>query len=111
MAIIDRKMVELIGKFYKAQESMKFLYGDKYPKEVADTKVVVDKYKAAFKCDTLQAVKKCIEKVVERLPYDNGVQVAMLLATAVEMTEGILCQEKQNHAIGARGPIYGMATD
>ena len=67
---------------------MSFLHGDKYMDKVSETRPVIESVATAFKCDVITAAKICIEKIVEKFPYDNGLMVAMLLATAVEMCEG-----------------------
>ena len=67
---------------------MKFLYGDRYPKKVKETSEVIQRVADVKNCGVIPAVKICITKMVEKHPYDNGLIVAMLLATAVEMTEG-----------------------
>jgi hypothetical protein len=90
IGMATEKQVELAHNFYQAKKTMKFLHGDKYPEKVADIKTVIDKIKTALKCDTLQAVTKYLEALTEKYPYDSGIMAAMMFATVVEMTEGIL---------------------
>jgi hypothetical protein len=85
--IASRQQVEIASKFYQAQKAMKFLYGGKYDDKISETKVVIQQVAAANKCDVIPAVQLCVEHIVEQFPYDNGLMVAMLLATAVEMIE------------------------
>ena len=86
--MLTEKRIEVASKFYKARKAMKFLRGDKYPESVKNTAEVIQKVADAHNCDIIPATQICIEKVVEKFPYDNGIHVAMLLATAVEMIEG-----------------------
>jgi hypothetical protein len=88
--VLTKQHIEVAHKFYHAQEAMKFLHGEKYEEKVAETSDVIKRVAEANKCDVLPATQICIEKIVDKFPYDNGFLVAILMATAVEMCEGSL---------------------
>lgn len=86
--MFNKNQVELAHKFYSAQKTMKFLHGDKYDDKIAEARKVIEGVASDIKCDVITATKVCIEKIIEIFPYDNGIMVAMLLATCVEICEG-----------------------
>lgn len=89
-----RQCIEIASQFYRSQEAMKFLFAEKYEQKVSEYADIIRKFMEAHKCDVIPAVQICIEKIIEKFPHDNGVYVAMLLAAAVEMTEGSLANDE-----------------
>lgn len=82
------KAFELTKRFYDAQEAMKAIMGPRYPVMVIDTRLVIEAMMEAKNEGILAATRRCIEAITNRVEAGNGLIIAMLLATAVEMIEG-----------------------
>lgn len=83
-----RQVVDLTKKFYDAQDMMKRLLGERYSDKVSETRQVIEALMDSRALTVVEATKYAIEVIAKRVDSYNGMMVAMLLATAVEMIEG-----------------------
>ena len=78
--MITEKHVKICAGLYSARDSMRGLYGDRYPKVLEPYERILVAAKGKRKCDELHA---CLE-IVEGL---EGIQALLFIAAAVEMIE------------------------
>lgn len=71
---ISKQHIEIAHNFYQAQDAMKFLHGDKYDSKVAETSEVIKQVAEAHECDTFSATEICVRRIVEKIPFDNGLE-------------------------------------
>ena len=81
--MFTEKQVRMAAKLYEARDSMRGLFGARYQERLSPYREIIRGAMAKHSCDELEAVLE-----IKRFdPSLDGVELAMLLAAAVEEVE------------------------
>lgn len=92
----EEQNIKTAAKLYEARDTMKGLFGDRYPEKVGQYRNIIRNASKQLKCDVLVTAPRIVANAAKAGVEIDGVGVALLLAATVEELESMAAEQERD---------------